>query len=164
MGMDVYGRTPSSERGEYFRSNIWWWHPLAAFLQAEFSQETSACELWHSNDGDGLDKEAAQRLATALDAALQQGRVEEHLQQLNAAAASVDRQACTLCKGTGLRRDEVGVRYGYDRRDPSTGTGGCNGCQGLGTTLPLGAEVCFSREHVEEFADFLRESGGFSIW
>lgn len=31
-----------------------------------------------------------------------------------------------------LRRDEVGVLYGYDRRDPSTGTGGCNGCQGGG--------------------------------
>lgn len=26
------------------------------------------------------------------------------------------------------------------------------------------AQVCFSREHVEEFADFLRESGGFQIF
>lgn len=163
MGMDVIGRAPSGEAGKYFRSNIWWWHPLAAFLQDEFPQETSACELWHSNDGDGLNAKDAQRLSTALDRALSQGRVEEHLRQLHNAAGAVDRQPCPLCGGTGLRRDEVGVRYGYDRRDPS-GAGGCNGCQGLGTTLPFHAQVCFSREHVEEFAGFLRESGGFEIF
>lgn len=24
MGMDVYGKAPSSQTGEYFRNNIWW--------------------------------------------------------------------------------------------------------------------------------------------
>ena len=46
----------------------------------------------------------------------------------------------------------------------TSGAGGCNGGQGLGTTLPFHAQVCFSREHVEEFAGFLRESGGFQIF
>ena len=28
MGMDVYGRAPTSESGEYFRANVWSWHPI----------------------------------------------------------------------------------------------------------------------------------------
>ena len=39
MGMDVYGRRPKSERGEYFRNNIWWWHPLADFILNHYTDE-----------------------------------------------------------------------------------------------------------------------------
>ncbi len=28
MGMDVFGVAPTNESGNYFRANIWWWHPL----------------------------------------------------------------------------------------------------------------------------------------
>jgi hypothetical protein len=28
MGMDVYGKDAVSEKGEYFRNNVWYWRPL----------------------------------------------------------------------------------------------------------------------------------------
>jgi hypothetical protein len=28
MGFDVYGKAPTAREGEYFRRNIWGWHPL----------------------------------------------------------------------------------------------------------------------------------------
>jgi hypothetical protein len=28
MGMDVFGKAPTRKVGEYFRSNVWYWHPL----------------------------------------------------------------------------------------------------------------------------------------
>ena len=28
MGMDVYGKKPKGEKGDYFRNNVWWWRPL----------------------------------------------------------------------------------------------------------------------------------------
>ena len=28
MGMDVYGKNQTSEKGSYFRNNVWWWRPL----------------------------------------------------------------------------------------------------------------------------------------
>ena len=28
MGMDVYGKSPTTEVGAYFRKTIWGWHPL----------------------------------------------------------------------------------------------------------------------------------------
>lgn len=163
MGMDVFGREPSSERGEYFRSNVWWWHPLAAFVQEVCPRESEGCEYWHSNDGDGLDREQTAALVRALDAALEAGKVDAHAEQLKSAAAVIDREICRLCDGSGLRRDEIGRRHGFDRRDPDSGEGGCNGCQGVGTTMPPGSDVCFTREHVEEFLAFLRDCGGFDI-
>ena len=32
MGMDVYGRRPTSEAGKYFRANVWSWHPIHALI------------------------------------------------------------------------------------------------------------------------------------
>lgn len=32
MGMDVYGRKPSSPAGEYFRASVWAWHPIHALI------------------------------------------------------------------------------------------------------------------------------------
>ena len=32
MGMDVSGRKPSSEAGEYFRATVWSWHPIHALI------------------------------------------------------------------------------------------------------------------------------------
>ena len=28
MGMDVFGKNPTDEKGAYFRNNVWFWHPL----------------------------------------------------------------------------------------------------------------------------------------
>ena len=164
MYIDAFGRAPAGEAGEHFRSSVQWWGPLADYLRASFPQETSPCALWYSSDGDGLDDDEARRLSAVLDEAICGGAVEKHLELIKLAAATEDRAVCLLCEGTGLRRDQIGVEMGFDRRDPVTGDGGCNGCQGLGTMPPFAAGLLFSREHVEEFAAFLRESGGFQIF
>ncbi|OFV94791.1 MAG: hypothetical protein A3H28_03040 [Acidobacteria bacterium RIFCSPLOWO2_02_FULL_61_28] len=31
MGMDVFGRAPTTEAGEYFRNSGTWWYPLAEY-------------------------------------------------------------------------------------------------------------------------------------
>jgi len=32
MGFDIYGSSPKSEKGKYFRNSVWWWRPLAEFV------------------------------------------------------------------------------------------------------------------------------------
>ena len=49
MGMDVCGNS-----GNYFRANIWGWHPLARYCQQVGYFLSEACRYWHTNDGDGL--------------------------------------------------------------------------------------------------------------
>jgi len=60
MGMDVYGRDPSNklkddgERfvGEYFRNNMWWWHPLWEYCLLLYGDKMPPMEHCSSEDGD----------------------------------------------------------------------------------------------------------------
>jgi len=55
MGMDVMGMNATSEKGEYFRNNVWWWRPLWDYCLNEHGDIAGQVEHGHSNDGDGLD-------------------------------------------------------------------------------------------------------------
>jgi len=48
VGVDIYGLRPKSEKGEYFRSNWWFWRPIWAFsvlLCEDILEETTMeCE------------------------------------------------------------------------------------------------------------------------
>ena len=66
MGMDVSGRKPISEDGNYFRRSVWVCRPLANLCVTLATEIYSACEHWQTNDGDGLDDKASKRLADHL--------------------------------------------------------------------------------------------------
>lgn len=68
MGMDVYGRAPTSDEGEYFRSSIWTWPTV---IEAIASVDVLPGELVSAmcyNDGAGPDAAQAIALADALEA------------------------------------------------------------------------------------------------
>lgn len=164
MGMEVVGLAPTGEQGRLFVNNVFWWRPLAEFLQSEFPDLTAGCADWDTNAGDGLDGEAALRLGEAVERALASGRVAAYEAQREERLAALARLDCDLCEGRGYRTDTVGVFYGLDKpRDPVTGKGGCNKCEGTGTVEPIERHYQFDTENVEGFAAFLRASGGFRI-
>lgn len=171
MGMDVYGKNPKGDAGEYFRNNVWWWRPLADYIITQHPDLASGCEHWHSNDGDGLDEAAAEELAKRLRDDINSGRVKRYARERNEYLASLPREVCDLCEGTGIRTDKVGVDMGMPDRPLSpevailTGRthGWCNGCDGVGTKEAWQAGYPFDEANVDEFALFLEECGGFSI-
>lgn len=75
MGMDVYGKNPKSEKGECFSNSIWFWHPLAQYIEDYAPEFTLNCENWHTNDGDGLDEADSVKLADWLDKQIASGHV-----------------------------------------------------------------------------------------
>ena len=165
MGMDVAGRAATSKHGEYFRANVWHWHPLATLIQQAFPAIAAGCVHWHTNDGDGLDAAGSIALADALSTALADGTVDAYIQARNKAISELPMPVCTLCAGTGIRADAIGIQYGYDKpRDPVTNTGGCNSCAGFGKEAPWESNYRLDPDLIHRFADFLRTSGGFEIW
>ena len=80
MGMDVIGVAPKTEAGEYFRNNIWWWHPLAAYVCDIAPDVTSHCEGWHWNDGEGLDETHSLELARKIRKDIDSGRASVYEQ------------------------------------------------------------------------------------
>lgn len=170
MGMDVFGRQPTAEVGEYFRNNVWWWRPLAELCKY-FAPETCAkCTHWHSNDGDGLDAEGALALADALDTALKNGGIAEYIKDRDEFIAALPDKPCELCNGTGVRCDALGVELGFPERvideegHPRFGQKGwCNSCEGKGAKPDWMKNYPCDAENVAEFVAFLRACGGFNI-
>ena len=77
MGMDVYGKSPTTEVGAYFRKNVWGWHPLWNMC-ADLSPDIAGkVEYAHTNDGDGLCGHDARLLGRVLWDGLWDGRVDQ---------------------------------------------------------------------------------------
>lgn len=77
MGMDVWGRDPSSEVGEYFRNNIWHWFPLLEIAASTGVLSGEMVQGMSFNDGNGPDAETAKRLGTKL-LEMVEGMNDEH--------------------------------------------------------------------------------------
>lgn len=171
MGMDVYGENPKNEKGEYFRNNVWWWRPLADFVCNNYDDIAQHCEHWHSNDGDGLDAEKSQELGERILADVASGMVAEYEKSYNAYLATLERQKCELCEGTGIRTDAIGIEHGMPTKELSSEVailvgrthGNCNACSGVGTRENWWMNYPFNTQNVQSFAEFLVNCGGFKI-
>jgi len=70
MGVDISGRKPKTEEGDYFSSNWWGWRPIlaiseAAMINSKLDYDTS---YWGSNDGKGLrTQKQCDKLADAIE-------------------------------------------------------------------------------------------------
>jgi hypothetical protein len=172
MGMDVYGKNPTAETGEYFRNNVWWWRPLWDYCLTVHGDLCEKVENGHSNDGDGLDAFDASLLSDRLLNDLATGVTAEYERKRNEYLATLPRHDCKWCGATGIRDDKVGVENGMPTRELETEMaivlgrthGWCNACNGEGKTDDFETNYGFSEENVREFALFLADSGGFQIW
>lgn len=81
MGMDIIGRKPTTRKGEYFRNNVWWWHPLwdyCSFVAPEICEKVTHA---HSNDGDGLNEYDSKKLAKSLSASIKNGTADMYISE-----------------------------------------------------------------------------------
>ena len=171
MGMDVYGKNPSSEKGSYFRNNVWYWRPLWGYCEELHHDLCHKVEYGHSNDGDGLDADDARLLGERLLADIANGVTAEYERQHNEYIASLPRTDCQYCGATGIRTDEVGVENGMPTKELDAEIailvgrthGYCNACRGEGKQDPWLANYPFDVNNVREFAEFLLDCGGFEI-
>lgn len=154
MGMDVFGKAPTSDEGEYFRNNVWWWHPLWSYCEDIASDLIPKGNLGHSNDGWGLDAKGAIALADRLTKALETGATDQFAAAYMAQLDSLPLQPCDVCGATGKRAAPP-------RRGP--GLLPCNACRGEGRVPDFQTNYPFSAENVRKFEAFLRACGGFEI-
>jgi len=173
MGMDVYGKNAQSKAGEYFRNNVWSWHPLWDYCTERHDDVIEDHEgLGSSNDGFSLDEDQALTLANRLFDDIENGDTEKYRIRYYEDLSDLPRTDCEHCNVTGIRDDQVGVAHGMPNRELDEATailvgrthGWCNACQGVGTREPWQASYDFSVENVNDFAGFCMNSGGFEIW
>lgn len=171
MGMDVYGKNPTNEVGAYFRRNVWGWHPLWEYCESLHAETVSSVVEGHSNSGDGLGAEGSAELAKLLRQDLLDGTAESFIVSRNRYLSELERPACELCSGTGIRSDEIGVENKMPEKELSpemamlTGRthGWCNACSGEGKRDAWETNYFLELDDLKEFADFLENCGGFEI-
>ena len=156
MGMDVFGKNPKSKEGEYFQNNVWWWRPLWDYCLEVGDDIIPAAGAVNGqfNDGWGLNDKGAQRLGHRLYEKINSGHTEKYTVERKHHLSNLPDEQCEICGGTGKRA-----------KAPKTGPGKypCNGCDGKGKKRPWATSYPFDEENVQEFADFLMDSGGFEI-
>jgi len=160
MGFDLYGKNASTKEGEYFRSSVWSWRPLASYVCGQAPDITSKCEAWQTNDGKGLNMADSIKLADMLQAEIDAGRTKQYEMIYRSEMERMPDVDCELCEGTGTRKAIPERGAG----DPKNGGIPCNGCKATGHRRPVDTMYPFDAEHVQEFVTFLRGCGGFQIW
>ena len=151
MGMDVYGVEPYTEAGEYFRANVWSWRPLWNYVCDVCNIDPETRNSGHYNDGYRINEDAAISMGLVLQSLLKSGLVQKYADHRQKELDALPDEQCVHCNGTGQRNDE------YVQ-------GTCNACDGKGTVRPFETHYLFDAEHVEEFAEFAKQSGGFEIY
>lgn len=151
MGMDVIGRNPTNKVGEYFRNNVWWWHPLWQYCCAVDATLADKVPCGHSNDGDGLEScEDCEDLASKLQHSIDNGYADFYISQRDLELERMPFETCDFCSGTGVRNFE-----GKDIQ--------CNGCEGKGKKKSIDSWYKLDKENIKSFIEFLNNCGGFQI-
>jgi hypothetical protein len=170
MGMDVFGKAPRSTTGEYFRRNVWGWRPLWQYVQESHGDIVANVD-GDTNSGDGLGDEASVRLGKAILFDVDNGSAHVYVSLREDYLKNLEREQCTICNGTGIRTDAVGVEMKQPERvlDPTQQIvlgrekGWCNGCDGAGDKEPWETNYGLDLDDIIEFAEFLLDCGGFEI-
>lgn len=135
MGMDVYGRAPTSDEGEYFRSSIWSWPSIIEAIASVGVLPDEMVSAMCYNDGAGPDAAQAIALADALEA---------KYQSLPADGVFITEGELTTTGTAQIARELTAVLP-----------------MAPGSELP---EFSVEVEDVLLFAEFARHSGGFDVW
>jgi len=153
MGFDISGVKPETTDGEYFRNNVWWWHPLWDYVCATCSDALTDedCQMGHYNDGHAISADKALKIAERLNYFVEIGVTKLDVQSYQQYQESLPEEQCIFCDGIGERSDQ------YAR-------GLCNACKGKGKMRPSITWYPFDEENVKKFAKFAQDSGGFAIW
>lgn len=155
MGMDVYGINPSSERGEYFRANVWYWRPLWVMIQNLYPDLAQKVPHAQSNDGDGLESEDTLLLVSKMKTDLDSGVIEQYVNDYEEERINLPQQDCEFCHQTGYRL--------WPQEDGTVLQKQCNSCKGTKKVDAWESSYPMDLELVKQFYLFLADSGGFKI-
>jgi len=134
MGMDVYGKAPANETGEYFRANIWSWRPINQLIgETKVLPEEMVMDMG-MNEGAGPNAEQAKLLAYALEQAI----------------SGMDKD------NEFILDDEIDGPVAAMLKELSS--------KGVEIVSPRGFVYSTDVEHVKEFIEFCKNSGGFEVW
>jgi len=190
MGMDVYGLKPKTKVGEYFRNNVWYWHPLwnyCCFVDSSLIEKVPDA---HCNSGDGLNAVDSRKLGFKLRQCIDDGSAQDYIDSYNERLESLPQEPCYCINKVTNLSSSLDLLLNFISQNPKTqfvadssledscdSTGlipfpksdlkepnpECSLCKGSGFRQNLGKSYYIDLENIKSFALFLIDCGGFRI-
>jgi len=157
MGMDVYGKKPKKKQGEYFRNNVWYWHPLWDYCCFVDDSLIEKVPYAHSNSGDGLGAVQSRKLGFKLLQTIRDGSAELYVKNYYDHVQSLEKEPCFCTKIQYISTDL------HDPNESNPPNKDCKICQGSGLVDNFLNHYHITVDNIKLFAEFLLDCGGFSI-
>jgi len=163
--VEAVGTFEETNKGVYFRNNVWWWRPLAEYV----CEHTGVVDdkdkaSWQCNDGHKVSEEEAEQIANQLEHLIKTGHTQEHSNQIQETVknaevknkklqALFDALAKKAIEETGNKDIAPSEYPEYFKEE----------WEKLWKKRDNRANYPFSVGNVKEFIEFARNSGGFEI-
>lgn len=133
MGFDLTGQKPKTDKGDYFRNNVWWWRRLWQFVVIHCNEilTDKDKEAGDFNNGELIGGTKAKKIAMRLRETLINGEAD----MFEATVTKMVNDA----KKKNKRLKKNSKKFDWNEHYP------------------------FSVENLKEFTDFVEQSGGFRI-
>jgi ribulose bisphosphate carboxylase small subunit len=156
----------NENKGYYFRNNVWWWRPLAEYVLEHTKVITSKKKIagFGYNDGVAISATEAEQIAKQLYYLLQSGHTEKYEKEHAEKRALAEKHNEKIKK----RLDELALEAekitGKKDLAPSSYPKELNKkWDEIYNEKEWIENYPFSVNNVKEFADFCKDSGGFTI-
>ena len=151
--------------GDYFRSNVWWWRPLASYvIQYTGCVNEDDAEMWGTNDGHEVDDETAQQIHNQLQVLIESGHTQKFQDDYEKERKIAEEHNDKVEKELKKFCDSVEKKLGKTNLAPNDfPKADKEKWDEIWNKRKWSASYPFSVEHVKEFAEFCRFSGGFRI-
>jgi len=151
--------------GDYFRSNVWWWRPLASYvINYTGCVDEDDAEMWSTNDGHEVDEETAQQIHNQLQVLIESGHTQKFQDDYEKERKIAEEHNDKVEKELKKFCDSVEKKLGKTNLAPNDfPKADKEKWDEIWNKRKWSASYPFSVEHVKEFAEFCRFSGGFKI-
>ena len=151
--------------GDYFRSNVWWWRPLASYvIKYTGCVNEDDAEMWGTNDGHEVDDETAQQIHNQLQVLIESGHTQKFQDDYEKERLKAEKHNDKVEKELKKFCDSVEKKLGKTNLAPADfPKADHDEWERIYHKRKWSASYPFSVEHVKEFAEFCRFSGGFKI-
>ena len=151
--------------GDYFRSNVWWWRPLASYvINYTGCVDENDAEMWGTNDGHEVDNETAQQIHNQLQVLIESGHTQKFQDDYEKERVKAEKHNDKVEKELKKFCDSVEKKLGKTNLAPNDfPKADHDEWERIYHKRKWNASYPFSVDHVKEFAEFCRFSGGFKI-
>jgi hypothetical protein len=155
-----------TEKGEYFRNNVWWWRRLAEFV-CEYTGvvDDKDKERWQYNDNHHVTAQEAKEIAKQLRYLIKTGQVAKYEEQVRKEMEEAEVRNKKVQKLLDkLKAKAIEMTNNKDispREYPSPLDEKWE--KTLGTCRTAGTAIHSIKNNVEEFIKFCEDSNGFTI-